>query len=151
LKFCAGLVIGFGLGVYFLPIIIADKPADITVVEAAIGNAEYQAMFRRDLPGSDALHWGEGTLYLNRDRVTLKGDVSPGPDYRLYLAPSYAETEEGFLAIKSQSREIARIKGFSNFSYQLPAAIDIADYAAVVIWCERFGQFITAGRLTRRN
>ena len=24
-KFCAGLVIGFGLGVYFLPILIAEK------------------------------------------------------------------------------------------------------------------------------
>jgi hypothetical protein len=25
IKFCAGLIIGFGLGVYFLPIIIAEK------------------------------------------------------------------------------------------------------------------------------
>ena len=27
-KFCAGLVIGFGLGVYFLPILTAEKGLD---------------------------------------------------------------------------------------------------------------------------
>ncbi|XDZ64829.1 DM13 domain-containing protein [Alphaproteobacteria bacterium LSUCC0684] len=151
LKFFAGLVIGFGLGVYFLPILIADEPADIAIVQAAADKAERQAVFRRDLPGSDALHWGEGTLYLSSDRVTLEGEVSPGPDYRLYLAPSYVEDEEGFAAIKAQSLEIARIKGFRNFSYEIPAGLDTAGYAAVVIWCERFSQFITAGRLTKRG
>jgi hypothetical protein len=151
LKFFAGLIIGFGLGIYLLPILIADAPADIAVVQAAADTAEREAKFRRDLPGSDALHWGEGTLYLTADRVTLEGEVSPGPDYRLYLAPSYVEDEKGFFAIKSQSLEIARIKGFKNFSYEIPSGIDTSSYSAVVIWCERFSQFITAGRLTSRG
>jgi len=151
LKFFAGLVIGFGLGIYLLPIIIADAPVAIAVVQVAAETAEREAKFWRDLPGSDALHWGEGTLYLTSDRVTLEGEVSPGPDYRLYLAPSYVEDEKGFFAIKSQSLEIARIKGFKNFSYEIPGDIDLSAYTAVVIWCERFSQFITAGRLTQKG
>ena len=150
LKFFAGLVIGFGLGVYFLPIIVADSPADETVLEAESEKAERQTVFVRDLPGSDPFHWGEGTLLLSSDRVTLMGEVSPGPDYRLYMTPEYVETREGFLAIKGRSREIARIKGFKNFSYPIDPNLDLSQYDSVAIWCERFGAFITAGRLTDR-
>lgn len=150
-KFFAGLVIGFGLGVYFLPILIADAPADAQVVQAAAQSAERQASFSRDRQDSDGLHWGEGTLYLSDTRVTLEGKVSPGPDYRLYLTPEYVETEDAFEAIKSQSLEIARINGFENFSYEIASGLDTSGYAAVVIWCERFGEFITSGTLTTTN
>lgn len=147
LKFFSGLVIGFGLGVYFLPIIIADAPVDESVIQAAASQSSFKAEFVRDLPGSDALHWGEGTLYLSPGRVSLDGAVSPGPDYRLYLTPSFVDTEDDFLAIKGQSMEIARIMGFENFSYAVPENIDYDKFNSVVIWCERFSQFITAGRL----
>lgn len=150
-KFFAGLVIGFGLGVYFLPILIADAPVDDTLVLAQSEAAERQAIFVRDRADSDLGHWGEGTLYLTSTRVTLDGEVSPGPDYRLYLTPTFVETEDGFEAIKSQSVEIARIKGFKNFSYEIPPSVDINQYGAVVIWCERFAQYITSGPLTARQ
>ena len=39
-KFLSGLVIGFGLGVYFLPIIIADSPAAQSVLQAEEAKAE---------------------------------------------------------------------------------------------------------------
>lgn len=151
LKFFAGLVIGFGLGVYFLPIIVADSPADQAVIEAEVKTADVEAVFVRDLPGSDAFHWGEGTLLLSADRITLNGDVAPGPDYRLYLTPKFADTEASFLEIKSQSLEIARINGFSNFSYPMPEGVDTSKYKAALIWCERFGEFITAGHLKTRG
>ena len=151
LKFTAGLVIGFGLGVYFLPIIVADSPADQAVLAAESESAERQAVFVRDLPGSDPLHWGEGTLLISRERATLMGEVSPGPDYRLYLTPEYAETKKAFLAVKDRSREIARIKGFKDFSYPIDPGIDLSLYDSALIWCERFGAFITAGRLTERR
>ena len=150
LKFLAGLAIGFGLGVYFLPIIIADSPADQTVLAAEASSAERQAVFVRNLPGSDPLHWGEGTLLLSKERVTLMGEVSPGPDYRLYLTPEYVETKSAFLAIKDRSKEIARIKGFKDFSYAIDQSLDLSQYDSVLIWCERFSAFITAGRLTGR-
>lgn len=150
LKFFAGLVIGFGLGVYFLPIIIADAPASEEVIIAAAEAASYEAEFIRDLPGSDFAHWGEGTLFLSAGKVSLDGAVSPGPDYRLYLTPRYAETESEFLAIKGQSLEIARITGFENFSYDLENQVDFSRFDSVIIWCERFSQFITAGRLQQK-
>ena len=151
LKFSAGLVVGFGLGVYFLPIIIAEAPADETLIIAQAESAERQAMFVKDRAGSDPFHGGEGTLFLSKDRVTLEGEVSPGPDYRLYLTPEFVETGDRFRAIKSQSVEVARIKGFKNFSYEIPQNVDINAYGAVVIWCERFGQFITSGPLESRG
>ena len=40
LKFIAGLVIGFGLGVYYLPILIANAPVDQTLVLAEAEAAE---------------------------------------------------------------------------------------------------------------
>ncbi|HCD50609.1 MAG TPA: hypothetical protein DEQ75_09560, partial [Alphaproteobacteria bacterium] len=56
-----------------------------------------------------------------------------------------------FLEIKAQSREVARITGFKNFSYEIEDGIDLEQYGAVLIWCERFSQFITAGKLTNRS
>jgi hypothetical protein len=151
LKFIAGLVIGFGLGVYFLPILIADAPVDETLIEVQAQTADRQAIFVKGRAGSDFGHWGEGTLYVSDSRVTLEGEVSPGPDYRLYLTPEFVETDEGFRRIKDQSVEIARVKGFKNFSYEIPAGIDTDSYDAVVIWCERFGVYITSGPLTARE
>ena len=77
----------------------------------------------------------------------LDGTISPGPDYRLYLAPEFVDDGAAFLAIKAVSRQIGAVKTFENFALDLPPAIDLGEYDAVVIWCEAFKQFITAGRL----
>ena len=63
LKFMSGLAIGFGLGVYYLPILIADAPADQALVVAQAETADRQARFVRDRGDRDALPWGEGTLF----------------------------------------------------------------------------------------
>lgn len=151
LKLIFGLVIGFGLGVYFLPKIIEEAPADEALIVAEISSAERQAVFVKDRAGSDPIHWGEGILYLTPTRATLEGSVSAGPDYRLYLTPSFVETGDGFRAIKGDSIEVARIKGFTNFSYELPAGVDINAYGGVIVWCERFGQYITSGPLEDKS
>ena len=51
LKFYAGLVIGFGLGVYFLPILIAEKSLDKASTTALSDSALRRGTFVRDLPG----------------------------------------------------------------------------------------------------
>lgn len=148
----AGLVIGFGLGVYFLPILIAEdgltdtQLAEITIAAEQSGSLRSGA-FVRDLDGSDAFHWGEGTIYANADRVWLDGSVSPGPDYRLYFTPAFVETEAAFYEIKDQSVEVGAVKAFENFSLDIPAGINPDDYQGVIVWCERFGEFITAATL----
>jgi len=146
-KLCAGVVIGFGLGVYFLPILTAEKGLDSATISALSDSALRRSEFVRDLPGSDGLHWGDGTVMVNADRIWLDGEISPGPDYRLYLTPKYVETGADFHEIKAQSIRIGAIKAFKNFSLAVPAEVDMAAYPAVLIWCEAFGQFITAAAL----
>ncbi len=151
----AGLVIGgvfgVGLGIYLLPILTANEGLTVDEVVAITQRAERRGEFRADLEGSDFLHWGRGTIALSveddRRFFSLDGEVSPGPDYRLYLTPEYVETERAFLAIKEQSAEVGPIKTFVNFHIEVPSAIDTDGYPAVLIWCETFGQFITAARL----
>ena len=97
-KFAAGLVIGFALGVYFLPILTEEKGLDTAALAQLETSAERSGTFTRDLPDSDAFHWGE-------------------------------------------------VKAFSNFSLDVPPGITVGDYPAVLIWCEAFGEFITAAEL----
>ena len=97
-KFCAGLVIGLGLGVCFLPILTAEKGLDTVAIEALSQSALRQGIFVRDLPGSDGLHWGFGVIMANADQIWLDGEISPGSDYRLYLTPKYVETDAEFSA-----------------------------------------------------
>jgi len=146
-KFCVGLMIGFGLGVYFLPILIAEKGLDSASIAALSDSVLRRGTFVRDLPGSDGLHCGDGMIMVNADRIWLDGKVAPGPDYRLYLTPKYVETGPGFQTIKAQSLQIGPIKAFENFSLDLPDGVDVTNYRAVLIWCEAFGQFITAAEL----
>jgi len=65
----------------------------------------------------------------------------------LYLIPKYVETGDDFRDIKAQSTQIGPIKAFENFSLAVPDGVDVTQFPAVLIWCEAFGQFITAAKL----
>ena len=108
--------------------------------------AQYRAEFRRDLKGSDFLHWGEGTVRVGRRAVSLEGRVAPGPDYKLYLVPQYVDTKEGFLRVKAKSLRAGDIKTFENFVVRLPDGTDIERYDTVVVWCETFSMFISSAK-----
>lgn len=147
-KFLAGLVIGFGLGVYFLPILTAEKGLDEAAIAQLEQSIERTGTFTRDLEDSDALHWGEGKINVSDTKIWLEGKIAAGPDYRLYMIPKFVETEADFLAIKAQSVEVAPIKAFENFAVDVPMDVDVAQFPALLIWCEAFGQFITAAKLS---
>lgn len=140
----AALAVGFGLGIYLLPILTAPEGPAAEVVQAAAEEAQFTGEFRRDLADSDALHWGEGALFVNRDSITLEGRLSPGPDYRLYLSPEFVETEADFEALKSQMVEVGPVRTFENFSLAVPTSVNAEDFRAAIVWCESFGEFITA-------
>ena len=55
-KFAAGLVIGFALGVYFLPILTEKKGLDTVALTQLEASDERSGTFTRDLPGSNAFH-----------------------------------------------------------------------------------------------
>jgi hypothetical protein len=138
------MALGFALGVYLLPILIApDAPSNAEVARVA-DKAIFSTQFDRDLPGSDFLHWGEGELSISARRISFDGALAPGPDYRLYLTPQLVLTEEEFLAVKDRSALVGNVRSFDGFILEVPANIDPAAFKAVVIWCESFDEFITA-------
>jgi hypothetical protein len=53
---------GFALGIYTLPILIAPPAPDEAEVALVSQSAAFTGSFRRDLKGSDFLHWGEGDV-----------------------------------------------------------------------------------------
>lgn len=137
---------GFALGIYLLPILTAPAAPSAEAVKAESGQARFTGEFKRDLKDSDALHWGEGTVSVSPKSVSLLGRVSPGPAYKLYLSPSFVETEAEFLRLKGSMVEVGDVKTFENFIVPVPEGVDPARYTAVIVWCESFSQFITAAK-----
>ena len=109
---------GFAAGVYFLPILIAPPAPSSPDVAAAASGATYKGEFRRNLKDSDALHWGE----------------------------EFVETEADFARVKPRMVRVGEVKVFDNFIVPLPESVDIEGFNTVIVWCETFGQFITAAR-----
>lgn len=137
---------GFALGIYLLPILMAPEAPSAMEVAGIQSQSTFSGTFRRDLQDSDLLHWGDGEVSIGKDAVTLVGSIAPGPDYRLYLSPKFVETEQDFLALKSSMVQVGPVKTFDNFIVNMPAGLNPADYNSVIIWCEAFGQFITAAK-----
>lgn len=140
------LAIGFALGVYFLPILIAPPAPSAAEVAAQADKATFKGEFRRDLKDSDALHWGEGVVSVSKTSIALAGELAPGPDYKLYLSPEFVETEADFKRLKPSMARVGDVKTFKNFLVPVPDAVDPARYNTVIVWCETFSQFITAAR-----
>ena len=138
--------LGFAGGIYALPILTAPPaPADAEVLEIS-SQAQFKSEFKRDLAGSDALHWGEGVVSISRAAVSLMGKLAPGPDYKLYFSPRFVDTEEDFNRLKSEMVRVGDVRTFENFLVPVPGSIDPAAYNTVIVWCESFGQFITAAK-----
>ncbi|MCZ4304020.1 DM13 domain-containing protein [Zoogloeaceae bacterium G21618-S1] len=140
------VAIGFIGAVYLLPILIAPDAPSTEQLRERVGATLFTGQVRRDLEDSDALHWGEGTLLVSAKAIALEGSVAPGPDYRLYLSPDFIETEADFKRLKPTLVQVGRIHGFDNFIVDIPPHIDPARYTTAIVWCESFGQFITAAK-----
>ncbi|MEM8823155.1 MAG: DM13 domain-containing protein [Pseudomonadota bacterium] len=140
------LALGFGLGVYFLPILTAPPSPDASTLEAMAEDAVYTAEFAQDLRGHDLIHWGEGVVSLTPTQIVHEGRLGPGPDYRLYLVPEFVEHEDEFLPLKDQSRVIGPVETFEGFALDIPDGVTLEDYTTVLIWCEAFSEFIAAAQ-----
>ncbi|HGM6731170.1 TPA: DM13 domain-containing protein [Stenotrophomonas maltophilia] len=140
------LGLGFGLGVYLLPILIAPDDPPAAQVQDAMGKAAYHTTFRRDLKGSDSVHWAEGKVSVSPTQVAFDGKMGPGPDYKVYLVHGFVDNKADFLKVKAQSQHIGEVKTFSRFLVDVPDDVNVDDYTTVVVWCERFSQFISAGQ-----
>lgn len=139
-------VLGFAVGIYVLPILTAPPAPSTAEVQALAEQMQYQAIFRKDLQDSDALHWGEGEVSIGERFISFSGELAPGPDYKLYLSPEFVETEADFLRLKSSMVQVGDVRTFDNFIVDVPTNIKPADFNSVIVWCESFGQFITAAQ-----
>ena len=140
------LGLGFGLGIYALPLLTAPEPPSLADLTALMGPTQWTGQFRRDLKDSDALHWGDGLVSVGPRSISLLGQLAPGPDYKLYLSPEFVETESDFKRLKPQMQRVGDVRTFDNFIVPVPEGIDPARYTTVVVWCETFGQFISAAK-----
>jgi len=139
-------VLGFGVGIYALPILTAPPAPSEAEIKAVSSQAQYTTQFRRDLKGSDALHWGEGTVSVGSNSITLMGKLAPGPDYKLYLSPEFVETEADFNRLKPTMVRVGDVETFENFVVNIPPGINPLNFNSVIVWCEPFGQFITSAK-----
>jgi hypothetical protein len=145
------IVAGFAffMGIYSLPIIMAPADPSSAALALSIKNTRYVATIADDLTDSDWLHWGEGTFSLGDDYIVFQGTLAPGPAYRLFLSPTFVETEKHFLHMKSSMVEVGKINNFSNFVLPLNTNIKLDQYTTVIVWCDAFNQFITAAQFKR--
>lgn len=109
----------------------------------------------RELPGSDALRWAEGEVSIWATEVAFVGTMAPGPDYKLYLAPEFVQTEAEFEfefeRLKPRMLRVGDVKSFHGFLVMLPAGTDPAAYSSVVVWCETFRELISAASYRKES
>jgi len=139
-------VVGFATGIYYLPILAAPDAPTAEELRAVAAAADFTGRFTRARVDSDALHWGEGTVYLGPERVALDGEIAPGPQYKLYLSPSFVETEQDFLSAKPGMALLGDVDTFRGFIVDVPTQIDPSQFTTVIVWCEAFDQFITSAQ-----
>ena len=150
-----GLVVGgvggFLLGVYTLPIVVEWRHGvQDRALPPEVSEDDSQGEFDRNSPGSDALHWGEGRIRVSQGNLVFEENVrlAPGPDYRIYLSKTFAQTREEFLEVKPVSVEIASLDVFSGpLSFSIPPEVDTDVYDNIVVWCEAFAMYIASARL----
>lgn len=140
------LVLGFGLGVFLLPILTAPDAPDAAMLEEKASNALFTATLTRELRGNDFLHWGEGQISVTPTQIVHEGRLAPGPDYKVYLVPTFVAHEDEFPPIKSSARLIGDVKSFKGFLLDVPDGVDVSAYTTVLVWCEAFSEFITAAK-----
>lgn len=95
--------------------------------------------------GADDFHFGRGTAHLIETSpgtfvVRLEDfAVRNGPDLYVYLSPNPTGYDDGVI-------ELGRLKADKgNQNYAVPAGLDPASAASVVIWCKQFSvQFAVA-------
>lgn len=144
-----GVAAGFALGIFVYPFIfLADITATEQVADAASRKVIARGAFVHANP-SDPIHYGRGRVTVYDGLVHLESDfqVGPGPKFHVYLVPLRDVGTDTDVA-RTMFVDLGRLKAFKGSqSYPVPAGVDLAAYASVVIWCEQFGVLISPATL----
>jgi Electron transfer DM13 len=148
-----GLAGGVALGIFvypyaFLTDIVAkekvDKPAGVEQRKVLA-----RGTFIHPNP-SDPIHYGKGRVTVYEGLLYLEPDfeVGPGPKYHVYLVPE-AEVLPSTNVAKTMFVDLGRLRAFKGSqNYEVPAGVDVAKYASVVIGGEQFGVLISPAKVT---
>ena len=137
---------GFSMGIYTLPLMVAPPSLSMLELATAAQSAKYLVQIPDELDGLDLLHYGKGEFYISESKIVFKGKLAPGPDYQLYLSKQFVENESQFNEHKDSMLNISEVKCFDGFISVVPNDVDINQFNSVIIWCEAFGEFITAAK-----
>jgi hypothetical protein len=50
------------------------------------------------------------------------------------------------MRLKPSMLRVGEVKTFKNFIVKLPQGVDPSQYNSLIVWCETFGEFITAAQ-----
>ena len=151
--FLLGGVLGTGFGValgFFLFPFVFPPPAAMEQLSDADRAAPVaNGAFIHANP-SDPIHWGKGKVGVFRNAVFLEDDfeVGPGPKYHVYLVPKASVRREADVK-DTMFVDLGRLRAFKGSQrYAVPAGVDLARFASVVIWCEQFSVLISPADLS---
>ncbi len=103
----------------------------------------------------DRSHPGTGTAKVLNDgseQRFLRFDpfaTDNGPDLFVYLTRADAAADAGAFGVNGDFVNLGRLKGnVGEQNYEIPVDVDLAEFATVVVWCDRFSVAFTAADLS---
>lgn len=120
------------------------------------GTSEPTLLAQGQFSDADAIHKGSGNagLYqLTAGNYVIRLEdlnVTNGPDLRLVLAKHPTPDDSG--DIKDDYFDLGALKGnVGNQNYEVPADVDISQYASVAVWCRAFSVLFSAAPLRQTS
>lgn len=144
--FAAGVARGLSI-VVTLPILTtAAAASDAATFAEKSEQLLYRTYFSRELRGSGAHHWGEEDVLITKDEIVHARRLARGRDYKLYLTTTFVDHADVFRPIKSEAALVGDVTSFQGFILDVPEGVDMSDYTTIIIWCDFFGEFVTAAQ-----
>jgi hypothetical protein len=144
-----GTAFGFALGIFLFPYLFPPPPArDVLSAQERAERPVARGTFIHADP-NDPIHYGQGSVTLYQRTLFLEPDfkVGPGPKYHVYLVPKASIRASGDVK-DAMFVDLGRLRSFEGSQkYDIPAGIELKNYASAVIWCEQFGVLISPADL----
>ena len=131
----AALLVGVGFSIGVSPASFAQDAGAVEAVEASLPSGKFIKKKKKKLKGSWEVVQRDGNTYI---KFADDFRASKGPDLKVFLSPLDVATVTGKTATEGALNigELEKTKGAQE--YLVPAEVNIADYASVLVHCEKF-------------
>lgn len=145
-----GVAAGLAAGIFVYPqyfpqeTIPALNGSPATAAGRPVASGEFIDI---DSAGATLRSAGKLRVYNELLVIDASFQVSPGPDYRVYLVPARDVTALTNVE-KTMYVDLGPLQAFKGAQrYPIPAGIDFAEYTTVAIWSRHFGTLIAPAPL----